>query len=258
MNSIVYLGLVILGGIILVVIVIRRLPHMRSSRLGTNYPTPRPYIHRSSPLVELWQRIKSLIQHILPHRRSAVTPPQSIINDPFVSPISDTPPRGSTIMPNQADNITAQPSDFWQEESLPASSPLDLPTRGLITRRSEAQKIAHELIVQADDAFRKKDFAKAEGYYLQAATKDPDNAKIYNRLGVIYLQMQNYKDAVEAFRGAIRFDDRVASRHYNMALAYLGKRDYRSAEKGLKEAIRLDPTNEKYQKTLQAIEKQPV
>jgi tetratricopeptide (TPR) repeat protein len=141
---------------------------------------------------------------------------------------------------------------FWQDEGVKAD-PLDLPTKGLVTRRGEAQKIAHELTTQADAAFRKKDYKEAEKYYLQAAVKDPDNARIYNRLGVIYLRTKNYKDAVEAFRGSIKFDDRVASRHYNLALAYVGKKDYRLAEKAVREAIRLEPTNDKYRQTLEAL-----
>jgi tetratricopeptide (TPR) repeat protein len=147
---------------------------------------------------------------------------------------------------------------FWQDESGPQNGPLEIPTKGLITRRGESQKVAQELMSQADEAFRRRDYLKAEKSYLQAATKDPDNARIYNRLGVIYLQMHNYKDAIEAFRGAIRFDDRIASRHYNLALAYIGKRDMRSAERCLREALRQEPTNEKYRKTLETVQHQPV
>lgn len=265
-----YLALSIIGAIILVAIAVRRLPYLRAPRLGLEIAHPKPYIMRSSPWNTVRQHITLFIQKIFSRPRIAlpvdaselpahIMPSAYSVNPAAVS-VGVSRTTQETSLQTEADELsqTAHPGDFWHENPTQAAMPpLSLPTKGLITRRSESQKIAQELIAQADEAFRKKDWPKAENYYLQAATKDPDNARIYNRLGVIYLQTKNYKDAIDAFRGAIRFDDRIASRHYNLALAYLGKRDYRSAERGLHEAIRLDPTNEKYRKTLQAIERQP-
>ncbi len=263
----IYLIMTIIAVIILVAVAIRRLPYLRSHRLGLEIMSPRPYAPRSALWSQIWYRVQGMWQSGLSFGRRSYAHTPNFAADTVVNPvmtgatfaipetsvssfeISEATSTITEVLPT-----TAHPGDFWHEEAAPA--PLEIPTKGLITRRGESQKIAQELVSQADEAFRKRDFKESEKYYLQAAAKDPDNARIYNRLGVIYLQTKNYKDAVDAFRGALRFDDRVASRHYNLALAYLGKRDYRSAEKGLKEAIRLEPTNDKYRKTLMAIQKQ--
>ncbi len=255
-----YLIMSIIAVLVIVTIAIRRLPYLRPARLGLDINAARSFTTlRSSPWLTWWHSLKSLFSRGITLGRRDSFHSRVPLSDTAYSPLlslNNEETRGTTALP-EGIATTAHPGDFWQEETQTANGALELPTKGLITRRGEAQKIAHELIVQADEAFRKKDFKSAEKYYLQAATKDPDNARIYNRLGVIYLQTKNYKDAIEAFRGSLKFDDRVASRHFNLALAYLGKRDYRSAEKVLKEAIRLDPTNEKYRKTIDALQRQP-
>jgi tetratricopeptide (TPR) repeat protein len=260
-----YLGISIIAAIILVAIVIRRLPYLRTPRLGLEIMSPKPYLPKTSLITSFTQRMQTFFNN-LPFKRRSLTLASNVNSlmrtsyDP--SPVSTLPEVStmeSEVIITQSSSVALPSGDFWQEETMQQTmGALELPSQGLITRRGESQKIAHELVSQADEAFRKKEFKKAERFYLQAATKDPENARIYNRLGVIYLQTKNYKDAVEAFRGALRFDDRVASRHYNISLAYMGKRDFRSAIKGLNEAIKLDPTNEKYRKTLDAIQKQPV
>ncbi len=249
-----YLILIIIAAVILVAIVIRRLPYLRTPRLGLEINRPM-YRRSSSWLQGLWQTILGFFTSFRGRKLSVLDrpmmPPSPTNSYPPATPLGR---RKSREGRDDESGAVAHPEDFWQEE-LYQPSPLEIPSQGLITRRGESQKISQEMVSHADDAFRKKDYKEAEKFYLQAATKDPNNARIYNRLGVIYLSTKNYKDAIEAFRGALKFDDRVASRHYNLALAYLGKRDYRSAEKGLEEAIKLDPTNDKYRKTLESIQK---
>ncbi|HEY1074879.1 MAG TPA: tetratricopeptide repeat protein [Patescibacteria group bacterium] len=258
-----YLILTILATVILLALALRRLPYLRTHRLGMEIMSPRPYIGKSSsPFMDIWQRVKSIIGGLSSSVRRPVSLPMPSLTRPNTFQASVSPSGVATLPTSRETDVTdtlpmtAHPGDFWQEDAPQPTGILEIPTKGLITRRGESQKIAHELVIRADESFRKKDYKEAEKFYLQAATKDPDNARIYSRLGVIYLQVKNYKDAVEAFRGALKFDDRVASRHYNLALAYLGKKDYRLAERGLREAVRLDPTNEKYRQTLGAIQKQ--
>lgn len=251
----IYLIIMIIAAVVLVAVVIRRLPYLRTHRLGLEIARPTSYAPVSR-LTDWWYQLKLRLVGVRP-RRSSLTAPSS---PPPLTTANYAPPIINSSLPRQHQDAeegmatVAHPEDFWQEEVY-TPSPLEVPEKGLITRRGEAQKIAQELIAQADGAFRKKDYKEAEKYYLQAATKDPNNARIYNRLGVIYLHTKNYKDSVEAFRGALRFDDRIASRHYNLALAYMGKRDDRSAEKALREAVKLDPNNDKYRKTLESVQK---
>ena len=98
--------------------------------------------------------------------------------------------------------------------------------------KKEAPEVTDEemtfygLVSQADDAFERKDFEKAESLYIKAVSQDPDNAKIYSRLGAIYLEQKNYYDAKDAFLQATKIDPDTASRHVNLGLAYLGLKDF--------------------------------
>jgi tetratricopeptide (TPR) repeat protein len=103
------------------------------------------------------------------------------------------------------------------------------------------------LMAQADDAFSGKDFSKSEKLYLRAAAQNPDNAKVYTRLGIIYLERKNYYDAKDAFLQAVKIDPDIALRRVNLGLAYMGLKDYYKAYEQYKKALDLDPKNKKYQ-----------
>lgn len=114
-------------------------------------------------------------------------------------------------------------------------------------------KTITDLTGEADDFFAGGDLRSAEKLYLKVASKAPRDAKIYSRLGAIYLQQKNYSDARDAFLAAINIDGKIASRHYNLALSYIGLSTLLKARVSLKKAIDLDP-KEKYKKTLETIE----
>jgi len=110
-----------------------------------------------------------------------------------------------------------------------------------------------ELLARAEQAFKSREYDTAEAYYLKIASAKPDLPKVYNRLGIIYLESKNYKDARDAFLTVLRFDNQVASRHYNLAMAYLGLGNKRKAEAVLKQAISLDPKNPRYAQMLEKL-----
>ncbi|KKQ74494.1 MAG: TPR Domain containing protein [Berkelbacteria bacterium GW2011_GWB1_38_5] len=126
---------------------------------------------------------------------------------------------------------------------------------------SEAKEVSDKdlslygLIAQADDAFESKEYEKAEDLYVKAATQDPDNPKIYSRLGVIFLEQGNYYDAKDAFFQAVKLEPDLASRHINLGIALTGLKDYFKAQQSFKKALSLDPKNKKYQKLLEKVEK---
>lgn len=102
-------------------------------------------------------------------------------------------------------------------------------------------------IAQADDAFESKNYEKAESLYVKAAAQDPDNAKIYSRLGAIYLEQKNYYDARDAFSQAAKLEPDLASRHVNLGLAFMGLKDFFKATESFKKALNLDSKNKKYE-----------
>lgn len=126
-----------------------------------------------------------------------------------------------------------------------------------IPGRSLGFKTIADMLLEADQLLKRGDLKGAEDMYIKLASKDPKNPKIYSRLGVIYLQQKNYTDARDAFLAALKVDDKVASRHYNLALAYLNLSTLEKAKVSTRKAIDLDD-NPKYQKLLEKLNKKTI
>jgi len=68
-------------------------------------------------------------------------------------------------------------------------------------------------------------------------------ALAYFQIGYCYSKLGFYKDAIEAFKQAIRIDPDDADARYNLGVAYSGLGLYREAIEAYKQAIRIDPDN---------------
>lgn len=133
-------------------------------------------------------------------------------------------------------NTTANTGhQFWQEEAI--SEKLDLSSN----------------FDEGEILFKAGKLEEAESYFIKAASNNPANAKIYARLGLLYLQMKNYSDAIEALKVAVKLDKYNPSRHYNLSLAYLGNKDVQKAIASVREAITLDPVTQKYRQLLEQL-----
>lgn len=176
-------------------------------------------------------------------------------------------------------------SDDWMAEE-------DIPEEPVKTAVSSPTSSEIETILaEADVHFRKGEMKAAENLYLQAASKDPRCSKAYSRLGVIYLEHgDNWEDAEEAFRQAlktdaqngfilnnlglvlyhqdkyadairhfeqaVRQDEFNAGRHANLGMAYMAMRQYAKAESSFKKALKLSPNEMEYKDLLnESIEK---
>lgn len=112
-----------------------------------------------------------------------------------------------------------------------------------------------EKIAAADRLLKNNQIEQAEKIYLKLAAKYPQEARIYNRLGVIYLKQKNYSDARDSFLQAIKIDPTESSRHYNLGMAYFGMNLPEKAKVSLKKALELDPGKEKYEQMIERLEK---
>lgn len=110
----------------------------------------------------------------------------------------------------------------------------------------DQKNIPNNLPDQAEFYFNRKDFARAEEIYIKLASINPEDYKIYNRLGIIYLEQKNFSDAKDAFNATIKLGGPKASRYYNLALAYLGLQEYRNALEAIEKAVELEKNNQKY------------
>ena len=87
--------------------------------------------------------------------------------------------------------------------------------------------------------FRKRRFDLAEAKYLRAIELKPDYSEARNNLGVNYLEMKRWSDAIVQFRivqDDLFYQDQE-SIAINLGLAYLGKGDYQQALGVLRAAV---------------------
>lgn len=152
------------------------------------------------------------------------------------------PLRGDTFFPQKNQDVSSDTHEheFWKQSDHHLKKPL-----------LEKNNNSSSAYSRAEILFASKNYPQAEKLYIQAASEEPDNHKIFNRLGAIYMEMKNYSDAIDSFKAAVDLDQGIASRHYNLAVAYMAKGDSYRAKRALSYAVELEPTNTKYRKILE-------
>ncbi len=68
---------------------------------------------------------------------------------------------------------------------------------------------------------------------------NPYNAKAYGNLGASYSDAGRRKEAIEAFKNALRFDPNYGLAHYNLAVTYMNEKEYDLAVRHYDKAISL-------------------
>jgi tetratricopeptide (TPR) repeat protein len=77
--------------------------------------------------------------------------------------------------------------------------------------------------------------------YKQAIRIDPDFADVHYDLGIAYSKSGMYKEAIKAYEQAIRIIPDFADVHYGLGVAYGKSGMYKEAIKACEQAIRIDP-----------------
>jgi len=144
-----------------------------------------------------------------------------------------------------------------------------------------------DIIDRADEMIDNKEYGEAEKMLIDALEIEPRNAKIYNKLGIIYLEQENYADAKESFKTALKYDKNndlfynnlglslfnqgryveaieayqksiqlnslIPHRYINLGLSFAALRQYEKALDAYKKAQVLDKDNENYQKLIKEV-----
>jgi len=109
--------------------------------------------------------------------------------------------------------------------------------------RADKIKIAQTAELKGDLARIHENFGEAAGYYRTALKSAPQDARLYNKLGISYLQLHNYGSARKAFNQALKYDPRFANAYNNMGAANCLDKKYSPAIRYLKRALELDETS---------------
>ncbi len=83
-----------------------------------------------------------------------------------------------------------------------------------------AQNPSDNLSAAANAAYQAKDWAKAQPLYLQLTQSQPDNGRMWYRLGVCYQRLGEHKEALDAFQTAQTKGVPIGIVGYNLAAAY--------------------------------------
>lgn len=136
-------------------------------------------------------------------------------------------------------------SAAWAQTSAPGLVQVSPPT----VRRAEApppNASAEDLEKRGDELRGQKAYLDALDYYRAALAKNPNNASLYNKAGIVELLMQRYKEAGKDFEHAIHVDHQYADAINNLGVIDYEARKYGKALKHYQEAIRLRPDSASY------------
>jgi len=86
-----------------------------------------------------------------------------------------------------------------------------------------------------------RDYPRAQRYFEEAIAFGPEDAVIYNNLGVTLLKQDRVEAAMERFSTAIEKDPQLAYPVTKLGHAYLMRKENDKAEKLFKKALELDP-----------------
>ena len=114
---------------------------------------------------------------------------------------------------------------------------------GQESKEKEDYNYAYEAINKAYYFIDKEEYEKALPYLERAIKTDISllKARAYFQIGFCYSKLGFYKDAVEAFKQAIRIAPDSANAHCNLGYAYDKLGFYKDAIEAYKQAIRIDP-----------------
>lgn len=109
------------------------------------------------------------------------------------------------------------------------------------------KKASNAFLEQAEAAKVNGDFALAEAYYRQALAKDPKNAKASYNLSHLYQDKQKNIESIDRLLQTAKQTDSKALKHkafHNLGNAYMSMKDYRQAVNAYKEALRNRPSDD--------------
>ncbi len=96
-----------------------------------------------------------------------------------------------------------------------------------------------ELENRGDELRSDKDFLDAIDYYRAVMKGAPNNASVYNKIGICQLMMQRYRDAKKSFEHAIKADRKHADAYNNLGVIEYQAHSYNAAIRNYQKAISL-------------------
>ena len=109
-----------------------------------------------------------------------------------------------------------------------------------------------ELEKTGDDLRSRKAYLDAIDYYEAAEKKAPNDAALYNKIGIAQLMLQRFHEAGKNFEHATRLDRNFSDAYNNLGVVEYERRKYRGAIKEYKKALALTPDSASFYSNLGA------
>jgi tetratricopeptide (TPR) repeat protein len=116
------------------------------------------------------------------------------------------------------------------------------PASNTSSTKTEISLSATELESRGDIFRSQNDLDEARKYYELTLKKNPKNARVWNKLGVMALRAREYPAAQTDFMQAIKYDKKLAEAVNNLGVLYYFKKDFVHAEAQYRKAIQLADT----------------
>jgi tetratricopeptide (TPR) repeat protein len=97
------------------------------------------------------------------------------------------------------------------------------------------------LLEQAHALLQRQGVSEAIALLQIGRDMQPENAQIYRRLGDLYMQQEQYRDALSCYETQLRLDDPEPLSYCRLAQAYLALGYPLRAELALEKALKIDP-----------------
>ncbi|MCK4244630.1 MAG: tetratricopeptide repeat protein [Candidatus Omnitrophica bacterium] len=91
---------------------------------------------------------------------------------------------------------------------------------GARTAKDEDSRLWQTLEAKGDTAFQHYELKNARQYWHASLKENPDNLKCYNKLGISFLVLKEYDNAVDILKKGLKRDGNNPALNYNLALAY--------------------------------------
>jgi Flp pilus assembly protein TadD len=86
-------------------------------------------------------------------------------------------------------------------------------------------------------ALSAKNYSEAIANFFIATQKAPNEPKVWNALGIAYMEVFEYEKAESAFRRALEVDKKFTEARLNLGVMYFRKKDYENALREIKTAL---------------------
>ena len=103
-----------------------------------------------------------------------------------------------------------------------------------------------ELEKRGDELRSTKAYLDAIDYYQSALAKAPGNAVVLNKMGIVEMHLQRYRDSMRDFRKSIKADRTYADAYNNLGVIYYLQKNYKKAIGEYQKALQVRPDSAPY------------